>query len=201
MSKVTEGPDVPEGTITCNNTLSSTDFVCGNGRGPWNVPNNSINNAALWGYFEGCCEAGTAVSVATYRLTSDMDPAAQACEGDHCGGSTAGWAGIGICPTAALGSGDDNNGIPCGVGGDFADPIVNFSCPSSGLFTYATYDFLGAGANPTYEVHASGVTDCEPQGDDDDDDAVPSTTGIGIMLMALVLLGSSVYFLRRRVTN
>jgi hypothetical protein len=45
------------------------------------------------------------------------------------------------------------------------------------------------------------VDDVVIEGDTGGGGTVPTTTGIGIALMVLVLLGSSAYFLRRRATN
>ena len=57
---------------------------------------------------------------------------------------------------------DDNNDIPHGVGGSFADPRIVATLPSDGFYTITVFDFLGAGPGPTvpYELHISGISSC-----------------------------------------
>lgn len=153
-------PFRPKVPIDAECLEGDTSFACGSGQGPYNVPSGSIGNPAQHAYFHGECDPGV-VSLAVYRTTFDMDPAAHACEG-HLTDSTQSSAFF-CAATAFLASADDNNGIPCGVGGSFADPRMSFACPASGQFTLVVYDFIGAGPNPTFEVHSSGTNDaCGP---------------------------------------
>src|SRR5207249_4431137 len=95
-----------------------------------------------WNYHTASCTPGQSVTVQANRTSSAMDPAMTVCSGNLCGVSNSGW-GFGTCPagSAPLGTGDDNNGIPCGLGGSFADPLVTFTCPASGVFTVAIFGF------------------------------------------------------------
>jgi hypothetical protein len=57
-------------------------------------------------------------------------------------------------------SADDNNGVPHGVGGSFADPRADFILPSTGTYTLMVFDFFGQGPTPQFEIHASGIRGC-----------------------------------------
>ncbi len=181
--------EAPSGIpIVCDADLLNTDFVCGNGLGPFTTPSGSINNPDDFEYYRGTCTPGDPVVIEIFRTTMDMDPAAHACAGDLCGTSNAGWGAF-MCPggSALLDTGDDDLGIPCGVGGNFADPRLDFICPPEGVFTLAVYDFLGAGPNPEFEIHSSGVID-----------PAPTTPPVGLALLALLLLASGAFVLARR---
>lgn len=163
-------------TISCIADLIVTDFTCGNGLGPYTTEFQNINSPNDYEYYRGTCNPGDNVVIEVFRLTDDMDPAVHACEGDFCGMGNAGWSSF-TCPpgTNLLGSADDNNGIPCGVGGGFADPSFQFVCPPGGVFTIAVYDFIGDGPTPEFEIHASGVM-------------APAPTMKPLALVALTLL-------------
>ncbi len=186
--KVRPAPQAPSGIpIVCDANLDNTDFVCGNGLGPFTTPSGSINNPDDFEYYRGTCVPGDPVVIEIFRTTSDMDPAAHACEGDLCGTSNAGWDAF-TCPpgVALLDTGDDDIGIPCNVGGNFADPRLDFICPPAGVFTLAVYDFIGAGPNPEFEIHASGITN------------VPTMNPLGLALLVLVMLACAAFVMARR---
>ncbi len=63
------------------------------------------------------------------------------------------------------------------MGGSFSDPELDFTCPPGGVFTLAVYDFLGAGPNPVFEIHASGVNA-----------PVPSMQPMVLVALALLML-------------
>lgn len=187
--KLVPSPTAPSGIpIVCDADVVNTDFVCGNGLGPFTTPSGSINNPDDFEYFRGTCVPGDPVAIEIFRTTMDMDPAAHACAGDLCGTSNANWAAF-MCPpgSALLDTGDDDIGIPCGVGGNFADPRLDFICPPEGVFTMAVYDFLGAGPNPEFEIHSSGVLD-----------PTPLAPPVALALLALLLLAGGAVVLARR---
>lgn len=160
LTKIAGMPELPlvmpKVPITPTCVDENTSFVCNDGLGPENVPRNSWTNPAVYNYYEASCAPGTPVVVQVNRLTGDMDPAMTVCEGLHT--DSADFPGPFSClPGQFLTSADDNNGRPCFGGGSWADPRASFTCPASGEFTVAVYDFFGAGTNPTYEVHFRGV--------------------------------------------
>lgn len=119
----------------------------------------SIFNSALWDYYRFCSGAGSTPTIDVHRTTFDMDPALTVFFG-----TSASTTGLGFFSSSQAGMTfvafrDDNNGIPHGVGGAFADPRLSaLGLPSTGLYTLAVYDFFGAGPAPQYEIHVAGLT-------------------------------------------
>ena len=120
----------------------------------------SAGSPALWDYYSFCAVAGDVPTIEIHRTTSAMDPALTLFFGitdDSDGLSSGGSSQPGMTFLAFR---DDNNGIPHGVGGSFADPkLSGFALPSTGLHTLAVFDFVGAGPGPTvpYEIHIDGI--------------------------------------------
>lgn len=123
----------------------------------------SINDSSLWEYYRFCANPGSDVAIEVHRTTYDMDPAIMVCQG-----TANDSAGISF-PTQCgpdmtfIGEADDNNGIPHGVGGYYTDPALSFVAPTGPTpneFTLAVFDYISAGPNPQYEIHASGLTPC-----------------------------------------
>ena len=153
------GTATPSGiTISCVDDVTNTDFTCGNGQGPYFTEFQNYDEPDLFEYFRVTCTPGENVRIEIWRVTDDMDPGAFACEGDFCGMGNDGWGAF-SCPDGVneLANSDDNNGIPCGVGGPYADPRLDFVCPAGGVATMAVFDVLGAGPTPEFEIHSSGV--------------------------------------------
>ncbi len=99
--------------------------------------------------------AGDAISIGVHRTTSAMDPVLQLRLGTV-------PVGTSVFTLPPVGVADDNNGIPHGVGGFFADPLLVMVLPTTGEYTLAIWDFIGAGPGPVtpYEIHTSGIS-CE----------------------------------------
>jgi hypothetical protein len=55
---------------------------------------------------------------------------------------------------------DDNNGIPHGVGGDWADPRNQFVAPATSEYTLMVFDYFPAGSPPEFEIHMDGIVPC-----------------------------------------
>ncbi len=121
----------------------------------------NIGNPDTWEYYFFCGNEGDVIDIEVHRTTSDMDPAMQICLGtaDDTGGISFGGCGPDMSFVARA---DDNNGIPHGVGGLFADPKIQIALPSTGTYTLMVFDFIGAGPNPQFEIHADGIAGCEP---------------------------------------
>ena len=120
----------------------------------------NIGSPGLWDYWSFFAVAGDVPLIDVHRTTSAMDPAFTVFFGtttDSAGLSSGASTQAGMTFIAFR---DDNNGIPHGVGGLFSDPrLSGLALPSSGQYTLAVYDFIGAGGGPaTYEIHISGIT-------------------------------------------
>lgn len=120
----------------------------------------NIGSPGTWDYYSFYAVAGDTPVIDVHRTSSAMDPALTLFFG-----TTSDSAGL--FPTSSTQAGmtflafrDDNNGIPHGLGGFFADPnLSGFSLPSTGFYTLAVYDFIGLGPGPTpYEIHIDGIT-------------------------------------------
>ena len=119
----------------------------------------TFGNSALWDYYRFCSTAGSTPTIDVHRTTNEMDPALTVFFG-----TSASTTGLGPLSSSQVGMTfvafrDDNNGIPHGVGGFFADPrLAGLALPSSGFYTLAVYDFIGQGPAPQYEIHVAGLT-------------------------------------------
>lgn len=129
---------------------------------PGTVERSSIGDPALWAYYRFCGNAGDRVEIEVHRTTSAMDPAVSLFFGttDHSEGLFA--SGSAQPGMTWITFADDNNGIPHGVGGTFADPRIDLFLPSTGAYTLAVHAFSGTGPGSLvpYEVHADGVRPC-----------------------------------------
>lgn len=145
--------------VTYEGTISNNSFAMGAGF-QGDVPLNSINDPSLWDFWAFCATAGDQVTIEVHRTTNEMDPAMDLHEGSTTttDGLSAGTSGSNP-DLNHLVFADDNNGIPHGVGGSFADPRIVETLPSTGLYTLAVYDFIGDGPAPKYEIHMAGATD------------------------------------------
>lgn len=147
--------------ITYNQDLTNTPLTDGSGI-QGSTDKNNIYNSATWEYYRFCAQPGDTVTIRVDRTTYDMDPAMQICQG-----TTADNSGVNMrsCGSAGswIGWADDNNGIPHNVGGWNADPILTFTAPAGTTpneFTLMVFDYISAGPNPQFEIHATGVTPC-----------------------------------------
>lgn len=136
-------PIVYDGAIPVPGTVSGS------------VPLNSFADPTLWDYWSFTLSTASVVTIDGHRTTSEMDPGINLYSGILTDTVTDGLA---FCAgTGFIGCADDNNGIPHGVGGSFADPQIVESL-GAGTYTVAIFDVLGAGPAPQYELHLSATT-------------------------------------------
>lgn len=116
-------------------------------------PNGATNDLDYWKF---CGSAGDVVSIEVHRTTYDMDPIALVGSGLLADGDDfwSWWSSNGLA------SADDNNGIPHGVGGSYADPRIDLTLPADGEYTLVVGDYASAGPNPQYDVHTTGIDGC-----------------------------------------
>jgi hypothetical protein len=141
-------PQVGAAPITYVGELFDGDVVTGT------VPIWSINYPEQWDYYSFYATAGDAPTIHADRLTSAMDPAMSLYFGTITDSDDLGTITL-------LASADDNNGIPHGVGGSYADPIITgYALPSTGYYTLAVYDYWGDGPGCTvgYDLHIDGIS-------------------------------------------
>lgn len=122
----------------------------------------SIGESANWDYWSFCAVEGAIIDIAVHRTTSAMDPAASIWTGvtPTAEGLMAFATGNGFLTFA--GAADDNDGIPHGVGGFFADARIVTVAPLTGIYTLTVFDFIGAGppdaaGEVPYDILASGL--------------------------------------------
>jgi hypothetical protein len=173
-------PQAGAAPITYIGELFDGDVVIGD------VPLNSYSFPEQWDYYSFYAAAGDLPTIHADRLTSAMDPGITLFFG-----TTADSAGLSLSDSTQPGMtwltwADDNNGIPHGVGGSYADPIITgYALPSTGYYTIAVFDVLGAGPGPTpYDLHIDGIS------------AIPAP---GAILLGSIGMGI-VSWLRRRRT-
>jgi hypothetical protein len=136
-------------------------LVNGHGQGG-SVRIGSIFESGDWDYWSFCAVAGATIDIEVHRTTSAMDPAASIWTGitPNAGGLFAFSTGNAFLSFVA--SADDNNGIPHGTGGAWADPKIVTAAPATGLYTLTVFDWLGAGppdanGEAPYDILASGL--------------------------------------------
>ena len=148
-------PQAGAAPITYIGELFDGDVVIGD------VPLFSSGSPELWDYYSFYATAGDVPTIHADRLTSAMDPAMTLFFG-----TTTDSSGLNAWSSTQPGMTflimrDDNNGIPHGVGGWFADPIIaGYALPSTGYYTLAVYDAIGAGPGciGCYDLHIDGIT-------------------------------------------
>lgn len=159
----TESLSLTLAPLTYHPDLVNTGFGVGEGI-PGSTDFGNISNSASWEYYRFCASPGATVTIETHRTTSAMDPAQMICQGtttDSTGIFAFSQCGPQMGPFVDFA--DDNNGIPHGVGGFFADPKSVFVAPAGPTpneFTLMVFDFIGQGPNPQFEIHASGISAC-----------------------------------------
>lgn len=144
--------------ITYNQEIPVTSFAIGQGVQGSTVLNGFFNSS-VWEYYWLCGVAGDAVRIETHRTTNEMDPAQSFFLGTTNDNTGVGPFNGGPNMTW-LDFDDDNNGIPHGVGGFFADPRTDIVLPATAVYTLAVYDFIGQGPAPKFEIHAAGHNTC-----------------------------------------
>jgi len=91
--------------------------------------------------------AGRIVDIEVHRLDSAMDPIMFILDGTI--------ADSADFVAAVIARAHNNNGIPHGVGGNFADPKLTIVIPADGTYSLVVADLFGAGPGPSvdYEIH------------------------------------------------
>ena len=153
------GPVRASSSVVYNGELTNTGFGVGDGLAGITASAN-IGDPSTWEFYSFCGVAGDALVIEVHRTTSAMDPAMEL----HFGTTTDHDTLSGLSFVAAA---DDNNGIPHGVGGIFADPRIAISLPFSGEYTLIVYDFIPLSSPPVFEIHASGISACDQEVDID----------------------------------
>lgn len=148
-------PTGPNGNspISYIGELCDGDVVIGSTNGGYSTP-------GLWDYYSFYAVTGDTPIIHADRLTSAMDPGITLFFGTTTNSDGLWYSGSTQPGMTYLTWADDNNGIPHGVGGWFADPIISgYTLPSTGYYTLAVYDVIGMGPAPfDYDLHISGIT-------------------------------------------
>jgi hypothetical protein len=146
--------------ITYNGEVNDTPFTHGDGI-QGSTDSHNFYNPASWEYYYFCGNTGDEVVIEVHRTTSAMDPAMLVCIGATDDSTGIDWFSKSCGPDMTYKAhGDDEIGIPHGVGGIFKDPRVQTILPSTGVYTLAVFDYFGAGISPEFEIHASGIAGC-----------------------------------------
>lgn len=177
-------PEIIQNTpVTYAGTLYNTPVPFAHGTGiQGSTEYHNINQPSTWEYYNFFGNAGDVVTIEVHRTTNDMDPGLMLCFGttDDSEGIFPFFGGLcGPQMGPSVGSADDNNGVPHGVGGYNADPRIQVILPITGEYTLMVFDFFGQGPNPEFEIHVDGIIDPNPDRDDDGvlnvDDNCPDT--------------------------
>ena len=124
------------------------------------VPLNSFRDAGSWDYWLFAGNVGDVITITVDRTSNQMDPGVNFYAG--VGADSAGLAfGAGNSTDGFLTflAADDDGGSNVPPGPFRNSLISNFSLTSTGLFTIAVSDVLGAGTGPwTYGVTVRGAT-------------------------------------------
>jgi len=125
------------------------------------VPFESFRTPGSWDYWLFAGNAGDVISITANRTSDQMDPgvilyAGVGADSAGLGFFNPGNSTDGLLTFLALND-DDGSDVPPGP--FFNSLISNFSLTSTGLFTIAVFDVLGAATGPwTYGVTVSGAT-------------------------------------------
>ncbi|MCH8922338.1 MAG: hypothetical protein IIA67_04210 [Planctomycetes bacterium] len=155
----------------------------------------------LWDYYSFFGVAGATFEAEVHRLSDQSDPIIALYSGlatDTEPGPIGIFSGgSGGTPTIThLAVADDNNGIPHGFLGDFADPKLTFVLPSTGNYTLAIADYFGEGPPDTdgtvpYELHI--ISGASPI------DAIPEPTSLLVFAGLGLCFGFAGWRGRRRM--
>ena len=140
------------------------------------VTQYSFGDPDEWDFYRFYGEAGSEVSITVNRTSCIMDPAFTLYSGS--GTTTTGLGyNYGNSELTYIGYWDDDFTPTVGCG-YFADPrLINYTLPSTGWYTIAVWDAVGAyGGTPEYELVVSGIV-CDADGDgvNDDEDPYPNS--------------------------
>jgi len=151
------------GDISYLGDLYNTPLTDGDGIYGEMLEGDNTSIPVNWDYWRFCADEGATVAIEVHRIDSRSDPAMVVCQGTS--DDSDDFAAFACPGLTFVTSADDNNGIPHGVGGAFADPRVEFVVPGGDReFTVGIWDFLGTGPGPVlpYEIHVDGVIPCDP---------------------------------------
>jgi hypothetical protein len=122
-------------------------------------PLNSYQSPGLWDYWAFYLEVGDTPDIQVDRTTFGLDPGLQVYQGLATDSAGLNWGSNSTAELTWLATEDDNNGIPHGVGGPYADPRWSgFTATTAGWYTLTVNDVLGSSAPRNYEIHVSGVS-------------------------------------------
>ena len=121
-------PITYEGVLELGHFQSGSVGFRGRANGDW-------IQGDFWSF---CARAGEIIDIEVHRTTSAMDPVAWITSGTS---STV----TELLAAPIIASADDNNGVPHGVGGSWADPRLVVTAPYTGVYTLEIHDFFGLG--------------------------------------------------------
>ena len=147
-------PIIYEGSLTSGVTVNG------------DVPQNSYSDSSTWDFWSFSGVAGDVVTIILDRTSDQMDPGVELFFG--LGGDTAGLTAFGNNPPndglLTYLTSDDDGGSDTPPGPFSNSLISGFTLASTGTYTIAAYDVLGASTGPwTYALTARGFTGSVPE--------------------------------------